>query len=231
MQNVDPALYEKYGQFKVDESVKLLTYHMEMPPLPKDENPEFPILYVFRHGETEDNKNMVFSGWRDPNITEEGKKQTLELAQKLKDKNIQLLFASDQTRALETMQAAISLNEYANKLEINQDGRIREKSYGIYQGKSKLEVQLENPEHAMQLRRSYNYIPNLGESLHMCILRVNDFLNEIIPMMKESHMNVAISCHGNSIRGIRQYFEHLSNEQTAHIETPLGKDYAAYAIK
>jgi bisphosphoglycerate-dependent phosphoglycerate mutase len=44
-------------------------------------------------------------------------------------------------------------------------------------------------------------------------------------------MNVAVSCHGNSIRGFRQIFEGLSNEQTALIETPLGQDYAAYNIR
>jgi bisphosphoglycerate-dependent phosphoglycerate mutase len=44
-------------------------------------------------------------------------------------------------------------------------------------------------------------------------------------------MNVAVSCHGNSIRGFRQVFENLTNEQTALIESPLAQDYAAYSIK
>jgi bisphosphoglycerate-dependent phosphoglycerate mutase len=42
---------------------------------------------------------------------------------------------------------------------------------------------------------------------------------------------VAVSAHGNSIRGFRKYFEHLTDEQTALVETPLGQDYAAYSIQ
>lgn len=229
--NINPALYEKYGKEKVDEAVAFLTYKKGVEPLSKNEDSDHPTLYVFRHGQTEDNKKMVFSGWRDPDITETGEEQALILADKLKDKKIQMLFCSDQKRAIRTMELAISKNEHAKNLEIHQDGRIREKSYGSYQGKSKLEEQLRDKDHTMQLRRSYNYTPHLGESLHMCILRVRDFLDEIIPVMKETKVNVAISCHGNSIRGIRQYFEKFSDEETSHIETPLGQDYAAYSIK
>lgn len=229
--NLNPALYEKYGKEAVENALAFLNYKKGVEPLPKNEDENHPILYVFRHGQTTDNLDMLFSGWRDPDITEKGIEQAQILADKLKDKKIQMLFSSDQKRAIKTMEIAVSKNEYAKKLEIHQDGRIREKSYGSYQGKSKFEEQLKDKAHTMELRRSYMYVPHLGESLHMCILRVGDFLDEIIPMMKETNINVAISCHGNSIRGIRQYFEHLSNEETAHIETPLGQDYAAYSIK
>lgn len=230
MFKVDAHLYEKYGTDKVNAAIQFLTYREGIEELPKNESTSNPTLYVFRHGETQDNKDMLFSGWRDPDITETGIEQALILAEKLKDKKIQLLYTSDQIRSINTMKLAVSKNDQTNNLTIIQDGRIREKSYGIYQGKSKLEIQLENPDHAMELRRSYNYTPPLGESLHMCILRVNDFLNEVIHIMKDKKINVAVSCHGNSIRGIRQYFEKLSNNDTAHIETPLGQDYAAYQI-
>jgi bisphosphoglycerate-dependent phosphoglycerate mutase len=48
--------------------------------------------------------------------------------------------------------------------------------------------------------------------------------------MKQFRINVAVSAHGNSIRGFRKYFEHLTDAQTSEIETPLGQDYAAYSI-
>jgi bisphosphoglycerate-dependent phosphoglycerate mutase len=49
--------------------------------------------------------------------------------------------------------------------------------------------------------------------------------------MKNQKINVAISCHGNSIRGFRKYFEKLTPEEVTKIETPLGSDYIAYTIK
>lgn len=229
--NIDPALYEKYGKEKVDEIVKFLSYKKEPQPLPKDENPNYPVLYVFRHGQTTDNADFLFSGWRDVDLTDEGIKQAEILAEKLKDKKIHMLVASDQIRAIKTMQIAISKNEYAKDLEIHKEPRIKERSYGDLQGKSKLEMKLSNPELATKYRRSYSDVPPSGESIEMVAKRVNEFLDEIIPLMKENNINVALSCHGNSIRGIRQRFEDLTNEETAHIETPLGQDYAAYSIK
>ena len=128
------------------------------------------------------------------------------------------------------MKIAMSLNK-AKNLEIHTDLRIRERSYGVLQGKSKLDIQLENPELLKKIRRSYDYQVENGESLAMVVKRVFDFCDEIVPLAKKNHINVAVSCHGNSIRGFRKYFEHLSNEVTAKLETPLAQDYAAYVIE
>lgn len=230
---IDPAelqrLYSKYGMDKVEEAIAYLSYR-KADPLPKEEKEGCPTLYVFRHGQTVDNANYVFCGWRDPDLTETGVQQAEVLAEKFKDKSIHMLIASDQQRAIKTMQIAMSKNPYARELEITKDPRIKEKSYGDYQGKSKLEMELEDPEKVLEIRRNYFEVSPNGESIEMVVKRVNNFLDEILPLMKEHRINVAVSCHGNSIRGIRQRFEKLSNEETALIETPLGQDYAAYAI-
>lgn len=230
---MDPAsldpYYQKYGKEKVDEAVAILGYkHTNV--LPKNETPGKPIMYIFRHGQTEDNANFVFSGWRDSPLTEKGKEQALEIAEKLKDKKIDMLISSPQIRAVETMKLAVSLNENASTLEISTDERIKERSYGVLQGKSKLEIQLENPELLKKIRRSFDYQPEDGESIKMVCERVKSFCDEVIPLMKKHNINVAVSCHGNSIRGFRRYFENLPDEETATVETPLGKDYAAYVI-
>jgi len=223
------VLYQKYGKDKVDQAIKYLSYK-DVRILPKNEIYGYPILYVFRHGQTEDNSNFIFSGWRDSDLTEKGKQQALELAPKLKDKKISMLFCSDQIRSIKTMQLAMSQNQYSTKVEIIKDPRIKERSYGSLQGKSKLIMQLENPELLLEYRRSYTKIPPEGESLEMVVDRVYQFIEDLIPKMKQFRINVAVSCHGNSIRGFRKYFEHLTDEQTSEIETPLGQDYAAYSI-
>ena len=75
-----------------------------------------------------------------------------------------------------------------------------------------------------------DFIPPKGESIRMVEKRVFDFLEEILPHIKEHNINIAISCHGNSIRAFRQRFEHLDDYETSHIETSLGQDYGAYYV-
>lgn len=226
---IDQNLYAKYSSGEIDAAVAYLSYK-DVEPLPKLESDVYPTLYVFRHGQTEDNANFVFSGWRDSPLTEKGREQAKTLAELFKNKKIEMLFSSPQIRALDTMKIAMSLNDKASELEITTDKRIMERNYGDYAGKSKLEMQLENPELAHEVRRSFDHVPPNGESLQMVCMRVEDFCNTIVPLMKKYSVNVAVSCHGNSIRGFRRYFEKLTDEETATIETPLAQDYAAYII-
>lgn len=224
------ALSSKYSQEEIDKAIEILSYK-EVSEMPKQEDPNYPVIYIFRHGQTQDNANYIFSGWRDSDLTEKGKEQALKLAEKMAKKYISMLISSPQIRAVKTMQLAMSKNEIAKNLEIHTDPRIRERSYGDLQGTSKLKLMLENSKLLEEYRRSYTKKANNGESLEDVITRVFEFCDEIVPMIKQSNINVAISCHGNSIRGFRKYFEHLSNEEVCKIETPLGQDYISYNIK
>jgi 2,3-bisphosphoglycerate-dependent phosphoglycerate mutase len=222
-------LNEKYSKEKVDVALATLNYH-NAPEMPKHEIEGRPTIYIFRHGQSQDNVEYLFSGWRDPELTEKGKAQALVLADKLKDKKIQMLISSTQKRAIETMKLAMSKNPGAQNLKINTDPRIRERSYGDLQGTSKLEMQLENPEQLKEYRRSYLKKANNGESLEDVIKRVKNFCDEIVPLIKTQRINVAISCHGNSIRGFRKYFEDLPVQELCELETPLAQDYLAYSL-
>ena len=222
--------YNKYGQDIVNRAIEKLNYK-EVTTMPKSEDPNYPILYIFRHGQSEDNAEMLFSGWRDAKLTEKGIQQALDLAEILKDKKIDYLISSDQLRAIDTLKHAVSLNEGAKNLEIHTDKRIRERSYGDLQGTSKLELFLQDENLCNEYRRSYTKRANNGESLEDVVFRVKDFIEELIPMMRENNLNVAVSCHGNSIRGFRKYFENLTPEDVTKIETPLGSDYISYNIK
>ena len=57
-ENTHPAnikeLKEKYGDEEVDKAIKYLTYKKKPKPLPKEEDSKYPILYVFRHGQSHD---------------------------------------------------------------------------------------------------------------------------------------------------------------------------------
>lgn len=214
-----------------EKEAKDLLNYKDADELPKEESNEYPTIYIFRHGQTEDNKDFIFSGWREAKLTEEGKKQAEILAEKLKNIKFDRLISSHQIRAIETMKYAMTLNESAKNLGIETDERIKERSYGEFTGKSKLEIQLKNPEELKKIRRAYDYIPPNGESIDMVCKRVSEFCDDLVNQVKGTKLKIAISCHGNSMRGFRKYFEHLTNEQTSAIETPLGQNYASYVIR
>lgn len=215
---------------KIEQAKDLLNYK-KVDELPKSESDEFSTIYIFRHGQTDDNANFIFSGNRDAKLTEEGVKQAEVLAQKIKDIKFDRLISSPQNRAIQTMEIAISQNPNAKNLKIETDERIKERSYGDLTGKSKMEIQLRDPEKLLKIRRSYDYVPTNGESIEMVCERVGEFCEDLVKELSGKNIKVAISCHGNSIRGFRKYFENLDEETTSKLETPLGQDYAAYVIK
>ncbi len=221
--------YKKYGKEKVDHALEILNYK-QTSVMPKAEASNKPTIYIFRHGQSEDNENYLFSGWRDAKLTAKGEQQALALADKVKDLKIQMLISSPQIRAVQTMRLAISKNEEARGLDLHTDFRIRERCYGDLQGQSKLAMQLENPELLKEYRRSYTKKANGGENLEEVIKRVKAFCDEIVPLAKENNINIAVSCHGNSIRGFRKYFEDLTIEEICEMETPLAQDYISYII-
>jgi len=93
-----------------------------------------------------------------------------------------------------------------------------------------MEIQLKDPEELLKIRRSYDFVPTNGESIEMVCKRVEGFCDDLVKEISGKNLKVAISCHGNSIRGFRKYFEKLDEETTAKLETPLGQDYASYVI-
>ena len=231
MFNIDPNLYNQYSKEQIDEAVRILTYK-KVDELPKTQKTEGPIMYVFRHGQSTDNADFLFSGWRNIDITQDGIEQALVLADKLKDIHFDMLFVSDLIRSKKTMQYAMSKNEYAKNLRLLEDSRIKEKSYGELQGKSKLESYLQDPEETQRLRRTIDAKAPGGESVLEVCERVKEFCDQIIPVMKRYKLIVAVSCHGNSMRGFRKYFEgdKFTNQELALLETPLGQDFASYYV-
>lgn len=197
-------------------------------PLPKNESNVDPELYVFRHGETHDNINRIFSGWRDSKITEKGVKQAEELSIALKGKRIDLCITSPLSRTKET--ARIALKNHPDVV-FEEDPRIIERNYGELTGHSKEKLMEENPELAVKYRRGYDTPPPKGESMKMVEERVFPFCDELVERIKKNNINVAVSCHGNSMRAIRRYFEKLSIVEELTVENPLAKTYAQYVIK
>jgi 2,3-bisphosphoglycerate-dependent phosphoglycerate mutase len=185
-------------------------------------------VVVFRHGESEDNRNGVFSGWRDPPLTETGRAQAQALARQLAGVHLDLVVTSDLLRSKETARLAL-VNRPGLRWE--EEWRIKERDYGALTGQSKASWLRRAPEATAAWRRGYDVRPPGGESLKMVEQRVWPFLDALVARIRREHMSVALSVHGNSMRAIRRYFEGMSIEEATTHENPLGSDYALYIVR
>ena len=195
-------------------------------PLPKKESSKYPEIYVFRHGETYDNRQRIFSGWRDSKLTLKGKKQAEILVSKLKNKQIDVCIISHLSRSSQTAKIALE----GKKVSYEVDDRIIERDYGKLTGKSKEKLMEENFVDAVKYRRYFDFPPPGGESLKDVKKRVFPFCRDLVKRVKKTGENVAVSCHGNSMKIIRLYFEKLKIIDVLVQENPLGQDYAEYVI-
>jgi 2,3-bisphosphoglycerate-dependent phosphoglycerate mutase len=174
-------------------------------------------LFVFRHAETFDNCRGVFSGWRDSGLTLKGLAQAQKIAEQLKQYRIDYAFTSHLGRARETLEIVL---QDRSPIPVFIDDRLIERCYGLLQGKNKSKLEHEHPEWYAGIHRGYDVIPPEGESLRMVEKRIISFLEQLGQWLEKNPSNVAISCHGNSIRPIMRVFEHLSTEQMLQFEAP-----------
>src|SRR5271157_4535582 len=75
-----------------------------------------PVLYFFRHGETELNAGNSFRGFLDVDLDDNGKQQAKEQGQFVKDVPFAAIFCSDLKRAQQTMKAIQKANPHAQDL-------------------------------------------------------------------------------------------------------------------
>jgi len=82
-------------------------------------------ITYFVHGATADNEQGIASGWYDIELSELGRKQSLELKALLKNRGFCVVYCSDLRRALHTAEMV-----FGDRVKIIQDKRLRECNYG-----------------------------------------------------------------------------------------------------
>lgn len=214
-------------------------------------------IYLFRHGQTFYNREHIFTGWKDSQLTPLGIKQAHKIALELKNKKIEIAFCSDLSRSVDTLREIL---KYHPGIQVVVDKRLRERSYGILEGhhhsqfvksegnedyktllhwhkvdnlhgKEKEEFVGKLGEAELKvIRRSYDVSPPKGESIKMVEKRVLFFIRDLLKFMKKNKVNAAISASGNSMRPIRRYFEHLSTYEMMNLENPFDS-YFEYDVK
>ena len=185
-------------------------------------------IYLFRHGQTYHNRDAIFSGWLDTELTKTGIENAKIVALRLKDKKIGVAFQSRLKRSKQTLKEIL---RYHPECKIITDDRIIERKYGNLQGKKHYDFVKENsPEIYDKYHRAYDFPPKNGESMKMVEKRVLSFIKYLIDYMKKNKVNVAISAHGNSMKPFRRHFEKWTINHMLEMEMPYDNVFE-YTIK
>lgn len=179
-------------------------------------------IFLFRHAQTTDNKEGIFSGRRDPDLTPEGIEEAEKIAKELKDEPVTKAYSAPTTRTKHTLE--IVLKPHKGDIVAIADPRIRERDYGDLTGKSKQKTAELYPKEYPRWHRGYDSPPPNGESLKQVEERVLDFLKELIANVWQQDV-IFICASANSIRPIRRYFEKMTEIQMVSFEHEPGKIY------
>ena len=181
-------------------------------------------LVLVRHGQSEWNKKNLFTGWKDPGLTDLGVEEAIQAGNILKEKeiNFDVMFTSDLLRAQETGRLIL---EQMNQSEISiiKDQRLNERNYGDLAGLNKDDAREKwGAEQVHIWRRSFDVPPPGGESLKNTAERVLPYFElEIIPKIKEG-LNVLVAAHGNSLRALIMELENISQDEIVKLEIATG---------
>ncbi|WP_343154578.1 2,3-diphosphoglycerate-dependent phosphoglycerate mutase [Buchnera aphidicola (Pseudoregma panicola)] len=207
-------------------------------------------LVLIRHGESVWNKLNKFTGWKDINLSEKGKKEANFAAELLLKKNFifDMAFTSLLKRSICT--AWIILKKIDRLwIPVHKSWRLNERHYGALQGLNKQDVSLKyGKEKVQEWRRSYKIMPPKislkdknfpgkdpkyyqlepsmiprSESLKCTINRVLPYWNKfILPELKKKK-KIIIVAHGNSLRALIKYLHHIDEKDILKLEIPTGR--------
>jgi 2,3-bisphosphoglycerate-dependent phosphoglycerate mutase len=119
-------------------------------------------LILIRHGETEWNREGRIQGYHgDSPLTENGRAQAQKLAARLAGERLRALRSSDSERARQTAAPILAVLE----VDVVYDAALRERNYGVFEGRTYAELEREHPEAYLKFRsRDPDYAPPGGES-------------------------------------------------------------------
>ena len=151
-------------------------------------------LLLVRHGETDWNRDGRWQGHSDTHLNAVGREQAARLADELD--GVDVVYASDLARARET---AETLAEPLG-LDVQLDGRLRERSFGAWEGKTGPEIEAEFPDAHARWLAGHGPGADDAEPFADFGARVGSFLEEVLARHPDE--TVLVVAHGGSIRVI-----------------------------
>lgn len=206
-------------------------------------------LVLLRHGESQWNQAGLFTGWTDIPLTEHGVDEAQHAGHLLRAAGFifDQAYTSVLKRAIRTLW--IVLDELDLMwIPVYRSWRLNERHYGALQGLNKKETAREFGEsQVLKWRRSYAVRPPElspederhprfdpryaglnpdelpgSESLKDTLERVLPYWHEVLAPAIQQNNKVLISAHGNSLRALVKYLDHISDEEIPGLNIPTG---------
>jgi 2,3-bisphosphoglycerate-dependent phosphoglycerate mutase len=172
-------------------------------------------LVLVRHGESEWNKKNIFTGIRNPDLTDKGVIEAVWAGRVLKGEGLRfdIAFTSKLKRAQHTLD--IILGEMGGDTpEVIEDAALNERDYGELSGLNKEEARAKwGEDKVLAWRRSFDIPPPGGESLKDTAARVLPYYRDVIWPQVAAGKNVVVAAHGNSLRALIMHLEKLDETQ------------------
>lgn len=206
-------------------------------------------VVLLRHGESTWNNENRFTGWTDVPLSDKGIGEAREAGRLMKKEG--LIFDAAHTsvlkRAIKTLWLALEEMDQM-WIPVQQSWRLNERHYGALQGLNKSETAAKyGDEQVLIWRRSYDVPPQpltrddarypgkdpryaglkpnelpLTECLKDTVARFLPYWQETIaPSIKEGK-RVIIAAHGNSLRALVKYLDHISDNDIVELNIPTG---------
>jgi 2,3-bisphosphoglycerate-dependent phosphoglycerate mutase len=181
-------------------------------------------LVLVRHGQSEWNLKNLFTGWKDPDLSEKGVEEAHAAGKRLKAKGYKfdVTFTSALTRAQHTLK--IMLEELGQVgLPETRDEALNERDYGELTGLNKDDARQKWGEAQVLIwRRSFDVPPPGGESLKDTLARALPYYMYHIQPHVLRGQSVLVAAHGNSLRSLIMAIEGLTKEQILKRELETG---------
>jgi broad specificity phosphatase PhoE len=170
-------------------------------------------LQLIRHGEVEAGYQRKFGGWLDMNLSPNGRRQARVLADYLRHKTIDAIYASPMKRVQQTLAPTLKLNGQKQAILPG----LREINFGDWTGLGweEVEERFKFKSHEWLDQIQSKGVPN-GESGRIFRRRVEPCLREILA--NHPGQNVAVFCHGGVIRMILAILLRLPLPKTNHFD-------------
>ena len=181
-------------------------------------------LVLVRHGQSEWNKENLFTGWKDPDLTEKGIEEASKAGKELKanEMKFDVMFTSDLIRAQETGRIILEEMDQTD-ITVIKDICLNERNYGDLAGLNKDDARKKWGDEQVQIwRRSFDVPPPGGESLKDTAERVIPYFEANIRTKVVGGLNILVAAHGNSLRALVMELEQISPEEIVKLEIGTG---------
>jgi 2,3-bisphosphoglycerate-dependent phosphoglycerate mutase len=207
------------------------------------------VLVLLRHGQSVWNRDDLFTGWTDVDLTEQGMVEAKSAGRRLAAAgfSFDICYTSLLKRAIKTLDLALEEMDLL-WLPVQKSWRLNERHYGTLQGLNKAQTAAEHGADQVRLwRRSWEVPPPrlelsdprhpahdpryaklpradlpASESLKETVDRTLPLWHEQIAPLLRAGSRILIAAHGNSLRGLVKYLSNIDDADISGFEIPTG---------